>query len=452
MGWLNGWGCRKSHVINPASGAGTDYPIRITVHYGSGTDSGEHVYLNGKCRTDFGDIRFTRSDGETLLDYFMESKTDGDNAVFWVKIPDDLSTNPVTIYIYYNNPNATRADDPHNIDLWQLREHQTLSGYYPNFLFSKPTASVIRIDSYTNGASSLGEGYVFIIMSKSFLHGKKIQVYWNGYLDLTLSRPIGKILVLDTQLNRKQSLPVNWLVNLFTNILLLEYDSVAGQSGWMGWRLDISNIIDLSSFTSDYVTLVIIGNDGWTGSSTMLDVDYIKILDANDNVIITYDFDKNIIMEVTNTYEDYGIYRKYISPEPSHGEWSSEETTLIEPIIPSTAPNLITSDLTTPTASSEPITILESPNLISADLTTHEAPTEPITLLTAPDLITSDLTVYGVVEPITISTAPNLITSDLTVTTAPPTPTPAPTKPPIFTAFIFLLLLLILLLLTRRKE
>ena len=151
--WLTGWSYRKSHVINPASGAGTNYPIRITVHYGSGTDSDVHVYLNGKCRTDFGDIRFTRSDGTTLLDYWMESKVDSDNAVFWVEVADDLSTNPVAIYLYYGNPSATRADNPQNIDLWQLREHQSSTSYYPNIQFSKPTASVIRIDSYTGGAS-----------------------------------------------------------------------------------------------------------------------------------------------------------------------------------------------------------------------------------------------------------------------------------------------------------
>ncbi|MEM3589414.1 MAG: hypothetical protein QXN33_00255, partial [Candidatus Bathyarchaeia archaeon] len=38
-GWLSGWSYRKRHIINPASGAGTGYQIRIIAHYGSGTDS-----------------------------------------------------------------------------------------------------------------------------------------------------------------------------------------------------------------------------------------------------------------------------------------------------------------------------------------------------------------------------------------------------------------------------
>jgi len=107
-GWLEGWSYRKSHVIQGSSaGSVTDYQIRITVHYGSGTDSGEHVYLNGKCRTDFGDIRFTDSSG-TLLSYFLEEKVNSNYAVFWVKIPSiPASPNTVTIYIYYGNPSAT---------------------------------------------------------------------------------------------------------------------------------------------------------------------------------------------------------------------------------------------------------------------------------------------------------------------------------------------------------
>lgn len=45
-------------MIYPASGAGTDYQVKIIAHYGNGTDNGADVYLNGHCRNDFGDVRF----------------------------------------------------------------------------------------------------------------------------------------------------------------------------------------------------------------------------------------------------------------------------------------------------------------------------------------------------------------------------------------------------------
>jgi hypothetical protein len=112
--WLGGYSYRKYHVINPSVGAGTNYQVNVTVHYGSGIDSGADVYLNGKCRSDFGDIRFTKVDGTTLLDYWIESKTNGVNATFWVEIADDLSSVSRTIYLYYGNSGVTSTSNGDN--------------------------------------------------------------------------------------------------------------------------------------------------------------------------------------------------------------------------------------------------------------------------------------------------------------------------------------------------
>ena len=106
MGWQTGWTYRKNHLINPASGAGQNYQKRIVVHYGAGADSGEDIYLNNKCKTDFGDIRFTNSTGAFLLDYWIEKKVNSDYVICWVKIVDDLSSYNVKIYIYYGNSGA----------------------------------------------------------------------------------------------------------------------------------------------------------------------------------------------------------------------------------------------------------------------------------------------------------------------------------------------------------
>jgi hypothetical protein len=326
--WLTGWQYRKRHVINPASGAGTNYPVHITVYYGSGTDNGENVYLNGRCKSDFTDIRFTKSDGSTLLSYWMESVSSGNYATFWVQVSDDLNTNPATIYIYYGNPSASRADDPQNIDLWQLREHQTMSTYYPNIAFTKTDSTTIRIDSNTGGANSLGEGDIFIIVPRDWLNGKKVQINWNGYFSYAQAREIANVVVLNTELNRKQSLATNWIDAIYTNVKLVSYTS-SGSSGWTGWQTTTSGTISISSFSNKYVTLVIRCADAWAGHTVMLDVNWIKILDSNNNVLKTYDFTNSVVMEVTGTYEDYGLYRKYVSPEPSHGGWGSEEASVV---------------------------------------------------------------------------------------------------------------------------
>jgi hypothetical protein len=99
-----------------------------------------------------------------------------------------------------------------------------------------------------------------------------------------------------------------------------------GRSGWLGWRTDASDVLNLTAFTSSYVTLMVRLSDGWTGQTVQVDVDWLKILDASDNVLLTFDFTASVVMEKTGTYEDYGLYRTSVSPEPSHGAWGSEET------------------------------------------------------------------------------------------------------------------------------
>ncbi|HVP22476.1 MAG TPA: DUF2341 domain-containing protein [Conexivisphaerales archaeon] len=107
QGGLTGWGYYKTHVINSASGAGSGYQVNLTLHFGTGTDSPYDVYLNGRTRTDFGDVRFTAADGTTLLPYWIERSNAGDSAKVWIRISADISSSLTTIYLYYGNPSAT---------------------------------------------------------------------------------------------------------------------------------------------------------------------------------------------------------------------------------------------------------------------------------------------------------------------------------------------------------
>ena len=114
MGWLTGWNYRKSHVINAATGAGANYQVKITVHYSTGSDGDDDVYCSNHCKTDFADIRFTDNDGSTVLKCWMESKTDSDNVVFWVKVEDSLESANQTIYVYYGKTDATTISNGAN--------------------------------------------------------------------------------------------------------------------------------------------------------------------------------------------------------------------------------------------------------------------------------------------------------------------------------------------------
>lgn len=118
--WLRGWDYRKSHTLTgSAAGAQALYQVGIKVYYGSGTDGTEtvvgivfgKVYTGSKCRTDFGDIRFTGPDGVTPLDYWIQSKIDSNYAIIWVEV-DSIPVSPgtVDIYIYYGKVAATTGD------------------------------------------------------------------------------------------------------------------------------------------------------------------------------------------------------------------------------------------------------------------------------------------------------------------------------------------------------
>lgn len=72
------------------------------------------VFLEGHCKSDFGDIRFTNSSNEELS-YWLEDKTDSDKAIFWVKIEASLETDTQGIFIYYGNSDATTTSDASNV-------------------------------------------------------------------------------------------------------------------------------------------------------------------------------------------------------------------------------------------------------------------------------------------------------------------------------------------------
>lgn len=112
--FLTGWTYRKELNLSPSSdGTLTNYQKKITVHYGSGSDSGVDVYCSSNCKTDFGDIRFTTSDN-TELDYYMVQKTDSDKAVFYVEFDSIDASAGFSGYIYYGNSGASTTSNGTN--------------------------------------------------------------------------------------------------------------------------------------------------------------------------------------------------------------------------------------------------------------------------------------------------------------------------------------------------
>ena len=89
--------------------------INITVYKPDGYDnpSAGIIDCEGHCNNDFSDIRFLTYDNNSVLDYWLESKVDGNQAIFWIKLPGNIESSG-EIIMYYGNPSAVSFDNGSN--------------------------------------------------------------------------------------------------------------------------------------------------------------------------------------------------------------------------------------------------------------------------------------------------------------------------------------------------
>jgi hypothetical protein len=119
MAFLTGWTYRKPITLSRASGAVTNYQMKVLVGESSGA-TGEDVDCGGLCKTDFSDLRFTTSDGTTLLDYYIEAvsgTTPNQLASVWIEF-DSIGTGATTFYMYYGNAGASAVSSGANTFLF----------------------------------------------------------------------------------------------------------------------------------------------------------------------------------------------------------------------------------------------------------------------------------------------------------------------------------------------
>ena len=138
--WNVSWQRRIRIDINnlDQTSAFTDQPILITL------DSSIIDYSH--FRTNGADVRFVASDDLTSLDYEIErwDATNADTSQVWVRIPTiAASSEKGYIYMYYNNPSATDAQNKSGVwtsywAVWHLNENP--SGSAPQYLDSTANA------------------------------------------------------------------------------------------------------------------------------------------------------------------------------------------------------------------------------------------------------------------------------------------------------------------------
>lgn len=82
-------------TVTGATAQQTNYPISLTVNYGSGTSAGSTLYCGSLCQTDFSDIRFSDGDG-TFLPFWIVNYVAGDYADIIVSLPT-IPASPSTV-------------------------------------------------------------------------------------------------------------------------------------------------------------------------------------------------------------------------------------------------------------------------------------------------------------------------------------------------------------------
>ena len=336
--WLTGWSYRKSHeIVGSTAGAQTNYQVLIIVHYESGTDYNDntksppegHVYVDGKSRADFQDIRFTKDDGVTELDYWFENEETAEAdgyGIFWVEVPSiPASPDTATIYVYYGNPTATTTSTDFRED------YTTYAEVDPNNHIEK-TAHHIDFYAIKNEDAYLykdaGVGHF-----TDFRHLLAVRTTGHGG-----DYPWSNVWVLANDLDDLYGLRVGHKTAIFA--MFYYHPSY-------GYYINIGEMYDgtcylgtrysgLSENTWYYLEII------KSGTSLTLKIysDPARTTQVHSTEITLHGDWSFRYIYGCNTYNDgstkYIVVEiedlctfKYVDPEPSHGDWGSEETVAV---------------------------------------------------------------------------------------------------------------------------
>jgi len=319
--WFNSsFEYRTKHKINGSSyGLLENYSMNIIVHYGSGVNAGNHVYLGGHSKTDFGDIRFVNANDDEELGYYIANKTDSNFVSFWVMLPSIDVTNGTYLYVYYGNNNvATTSDGSKAFEFFD----DFSNGLTKWEVDSENTDAVIINLSIGN-------------LNPALVHYPDTTQTKNAYYDTRVRTKDYKITdgIIDYDLfisgTSRAIHQFGWRVN-----------NLSFTSGY-AWRLQTSSADGgFFEFTNDAWTQLgtaypAISSGNWYSVSiNVSSSNYFSLvnpgtsLSTTDNTKTTSDY---LTSHVHATGTDYYValdnvrVRKFVSPEPKSDSWEIEE-------------------------------------------------------------------------------------------------------------------------------
>ena len=220
--------------------------------------------------------------------------------------------------------------------LWQVREHKTYTPYYPDIRFVQQTTNAIRIDSYTAGASSLGNGYLMLIAPREFFNNTIINTRFNAYFSFTGTRAIGYIDLVNSTIDRRNDTVIfstygdcspYWRKYNTPTYIWLYNVSQAG--GPISYNIN-STVGDLAGYDL-YMTYVITLSDCWIQQTVYFDVFWMALYErSTGSLIYNFSFPYNsysVVLERSDTYGDYG-YLRFGIPGFTASYWGQDISSL----------------------------------------------------------------------------------------------------------------------------
>jgi hypothetical protein len=313
MGWLTGYAYRaKIPCTATTAGAQTNYSKTLAVIKGSGSNSAGTIYLNNHALNWPNDIRFTKSDGTSLLDHYRE-EYDASDGTWWIELDSIASSGDTDFYIYYGKSSDSDGSNGENTFIFfDDFENGNFNRWTSVSSDDWSVQSTVKSEGSYAAKGVYGAGR---ILSKDISPGKSILVHqklrvdsvaWGFYPDYIVCGAAGTLYALVTFANYFKYYPGGSYTNLPTA-------TAYSTSTWYSADVAIDNVNQLFRWWIDGASKgsADLKNAGGTTIGT---TDYATCLkcisDANSGGI---------------GYIDQLWVRAYAYPEPAWATPNSEE-------------------------------------------------------------------------------------------------------------------------------
>ncbi len=304
MGWLTGYKHRaRFKIAFSTDGEQTNYQKQLAITKGVGANTAGSLYLQNEALNWPYDIRFTRGDGTTLLNFWRE-ESDATDGAWWTKVDDILADADYYGFAYWGKADAVDASSGDNTFI-----------FFDDFLSALGAAwTSVGTVSVAGGILTIGGAIADGSVLTAATYGATVAARFSAKIVGPLTGSGGH--------------------GFFTSLMSTTPDS----QYWGANALGAQQCQPLS--TKDSVYTAGTRRDALLGAYHTYDV----IRNGSTSVIFNYDntLSDTIITNVATDniglgawsdysahdarqYWDWCLIRKYTANEPAWGDWGAEE-------------------------------------------------------------------------------------------------------------------------------